>query len=71
MSEPKQCEHIEKTPVFVKRLGNFVIDPSEYENENGAFLCYHEVPCRYVADHGHRFCPRHEMERNLSRRRDA
>lgn len=58
----KQCEWIKRIPVFMKSLGNFQIDRSEWENENGAFLCYQEIPCRYVADPGHKYCPRHEME---------
>jgi hypothetical protein len=58
----KQCEWITRTPVFVKSIGNIQIDRCEWENENGAFLWYEEIPCRYVADPGKKYCPRHEME---------
>lgn len=61
--ELRQCKHVEKVPIYIKRIGKFVIDPSEYENENGAFFRYEEIPCMYVADEGHEFCPRHELER--------
>lgn len=61
----KQCEWITREPVYIKRIGNFAIDPSEFENEHGAFLCNRESPCHYVADPGHKFCPRHEMESAL------
>lgn len=63
-----QCQHITKTPVHIKRLGNFVIDRSEWEDERGAFLWYNEAPCLYVADEGHEFCPRHEMEHAMERK---
>jgi hypothetical protein len=60
--EPKQCEWITRTPVFVKQIGNFQIDRSEWENESGAFFWDRVTPCLYAADPGHRYCPRHEME---------
>jgi hypothetical protein len=66
----KQCEYISRTPVFVKSIGGMAIDRSEWENENGAFLCYWENPCRYVADAGHRHCPRHEMETAMASNHD-
>jgi hypothetical protein len=61
-AEAKQCEWITHEPVYIKRIGNMVIDRSEWENEHGAFLCNRDIPCRYVADPGHKYCPRHEME---------
>jgi len=68
--EPKQCEWVTREPIFVKRIGNMLIDRSEWENENGAFLCNREIPCRYAADPCRRFCPRHEMENTLLSNRD-
>lgn len=58
----KQCEWITKTPIYIKQVGGMNIDRSEWENEQGAFLRYEEIPCRYVADPGHKYCPRHEAE---------
>jgi hypothetical protein len=57
----KPCEHVDREPIYIKRLGNFVIDPSEYENEKGAFFRYEETPCKFIADEGHKYCPRHEV----------
>lgn len=57
----RQCQHIERVPIYIKRIGDFVIDKSEYENERGAFFRYEEIPCRLVADGGHQFCPKHEL----------
>jgi len=66
----KQCEWITRMPIFVKSMGNFQIDRSEWENENGAFLCNREIPCGYVADPGKKYCPRHEMEAEMASNRD-
>jgi hypothetical protein len=65
MAEAKSCEFVSREPVFVKKIGNFRIDPSEWENEHGAFLYYRETRCRFVAGAGHRYCPRHEMESQM------
>lgn len=58
----KQCEWITRTPVYATHIGGVEIDPSEYATTAGAKLWDEEVPCRYVADPGHKFCPRHELE---------
>ena len=62
MNEQKQCEFVERTPIFIKQIGNFKIDESEWEGDKGAFFRYDERPCQFVADLGHKFCPRHELE---------
>jgi hypothetical protein len=59
---PKSCEWIDREPIYIKRLGNFVIDRSEWEGDKGAFFRYKETPCRFAADPGHKFCPKHEMQ---------
>ena len=41
----RQCQHITKEPIYIKALAGMKIDPSEWENENGAFLAYSERPC--------------------------
>jgi hypothetical protein len=61
-----QCQHVEQTPVYIKRIGGVEIDRSEWENEHGAFLRYEETPCHYVADPGELFCPLHKMEREIA-----
>jgi hypothetical protein len=58
----KQCEWIDREPVHIKRIGNFVIDRSEWEDERGAFSHYKETRCKFVADDGHKFCPKHELQ---------
>lgn len=63
------CEWVRKEPLYIKAIGNMKIDPSEFENENGAFLAYKEIPCRYVTDPGKKFCPRHELEAVIELRR--
>lgn len=60
--EAKPCEHVKRVPVYIKRIGNFRIDRSEWENEHGALLCHRDEHCAFAADPGHRYCPRHEME---------
>ena len=61
MNVGKSCEWIDREPVYIKRIGNFMIDRSEWENEDGAVFHYKETPCRLVADAGHKFCPKHEL----------
>jgi hypothetical protein len=65
--EPKQCEWVTLVGVHIKSIGRMRIDRSEWENENGAWLCDRKIPCRYVADRGKKFCPRHEMEAAMQR----
>jgi len=61
VSEPRQCQWVDREPMFIKRIGNFVIDRSEYEDERGAFFRYKETECRFIADEGKKFCPKHEL----------
>lgn len=58
----KQCEWVDREPIYIKSIGGMAIDRSEWEGDKGAFFRYKETPCRLVADAGHKFCPRHEME---------
>lgn len=60
--QTRQCEWISQVPVYVKELAGFQIDESEFVGPEGALLWNEEVPCRYVADPGKKYCPRHEME---------
>lgn len=62
----RRCQHVSKTPVYITHIGGVLIDRSEWENENGAFLRYDLKTCPYIADEGKMFCPRHELEAELA-----
>ncbi len=66
-SDPRRCQHVTKTPIYVKSIGDMAIDRSEWENEQGAFFRYEEVRCSYIADPGEEFCPKHKMEREMAK----
>jgi hypothetical protein len=68
--EERQCQHITRMPVYAKQIGGMQIDRCEWENENGAFIRYEEIPCRYIADVGETLCPRHKLEREIYERAD-
>jgi len=58
----RQCDHVTKKPIYIKSIDGMAIDRSEWEDERGAFFRYEETPCQFVADPGHKYCPRHELE---------
>lgn len=62
MSDERRCQHITYTPIYATHIGSVRIDPSEYATTEGAHLWDDETHCNYIADPGHKFCPRHEME---------
>lgn len=66
IDEERRCQHITKTPVYIKSVGGMEIDRSEWENENGAFFRYDEKPCSYITEPGEKFCPRHKMESEMA-----
>lgn len=60
--QPKQCEWIKRMPIYLKELAGFKIDKSEFVGPEGVIREVKEIPCRYIADPGKKYCPRHEME---------
>ena len=66
MSDERKCQHVTKTPIYIKSIGGMAIDRSEWEDERGAFFRYDEKPCLYIADPGEQFCPRHRLERETA-----
>ena len=61
LDSDRQCQWIDREPVYLKSIAGMAIDRSEWENEQGAFFRYKETPCRLIADSGHKFCPKHEL----------
>ena len=58
----RRCQHVTKTPIYIKSIAGMPIDRSEWENEHGAFFRYDEKTCPYIADEGEKFCPKHKAE---------
>lgn len=63
--EERQCKFITKIPMYAKTVGGIAIPPYQWENENGVHMGDKEIPCKYIADFGEDYCPRHKMEMEL------
>lgn len=64
----RQCEYVEKIPVYAKTINGMLIDRSEWETDEGAFVCYRNIRCKYITDVGETLCPRHKLERENDER---
>lgn len=61
VDESRRCIAIDEAEVYTKEIMGVRIDPSEWQDERGAYLCTKRSRCPFVAEIDDTLCAKHRL----------